>query len=421
MVQGRASVLEDAAAEAADPHLPEARVQMGAEIQRWARCCRGRKSAAERRERRRTQPPLGRRRCLITSSPGTTSRSAGAADAVEGTRGRRPWGFREYASSSRSNGVSAFDLVEPRARRASAAVRARHAGQRLQRLRAGARSQRSDDRDARVRRSVGARATARRRLDLRLRFRGAVEPASDPCLPAGTGRRLKSAVEADDSGARPRARRRVRQRIVSTPDDDAAGAERCADSEPAARARSGAQTRRGCPSSIRRKARSSAAIGDDGNPMPINMLPTEQRAQLEERSRPLIERMAEINRDAARFQRAVLRDAEGRSTATSRRAPLKDCWPGLRDRFSAFPQLTDWIDALRRDRRRASRTAAHERRRRGYGRAPIAANGATRSTCWWIAAGKRTRRSSANTTRHTRTCSGSSSIGSCPAVDSIPT
>ena len=91
-----------------------------------------------------------------------------------------------------------------------------------------------------------------------------------------------------------------------------------------------------------------AAIGDDGNPMPINMLPTEQRSQLEERGRPLIERMAEINRDAARFQRQFFETLKGFNRDVAARA-TEGLLAGLRDRFSSFPQLTDWIDALRRD------------------------------------------------------------------------
>ena len=84
--------------------------------------------------------------------------------------------------------------VEPCARASGAAVRSRHAGQRLQRLRARSRSQRSHDRYARVRRSVGAWSTTCRRLDLRVDFEAPSTPRPIQ-LPAGTGRRFKSAVE----------------------------------------------------------------------------------------------------------------------------------------------------------------------------------------------------------------------------------
>lgn len=92
----------------------------------------------------------------------------------------------------------------------------------------------------------------------------------------------------------------------------------------------------------------AAAIGEDGNPMPLNMLPPEQRAQLEERSRLLIERMAEINRDAARFQRQFFETLKGFNREVAARA-TEGLLGGLRDRFNALPQLMEWIDALRRD------------------------------------------------------------------------
>ncbi len=91
-----------------------------------------------------------------------------------------------------------------------------------------------------------------------------------------------------------------------------------------------------------------AAIGDDGNPMPVNMLPPDQRAQLEERSRPLIERMAEINRDAARFQRQFFETLKGFNRDMAARA-TEGLLAGLRDRFHSFGQLVEWIDGLRRD------------------------------------------------------------------------
>ncbi len=92
----------------------------------------------------------------------------------------------------------------------------------------------------------------------------------------------------------------------------------------------------------------AAAIGEDGNPMPLNMLPPDQRAQLEERSRLLIERMAEINRDAARFQRQFFETLKGFNRDVAARA-TEGLLGGLRDRFNTFAQLTEWIDGLRRD------------------------------------------------------------------------
>ena len=91
-----------------------------------------------------------------------------------------------------------------------------------------------------------------------------------------------------------------------------------------------------------------AAIGEDGNPMPINMLPPEQRAKLDERSRLLMERMAEINRDAARFQRQFFETLRGFNRDVAARA-TEGLLAGLADRFHAFLPLTEWIEALRRD------------------------------------------------------------------------
>jgi predicted ATP-dependent protease len=91
-----------------------------------------------------------------------------------------------------------------------------------------------------------------------------------------------------------------------------------------------------------------AAIGDDGNPLSINALPTEEREKLGERSRLLMERMAQINRDAARFQRQFFdmlrqfnRDVATRAT--------EGLLAGLAERFQSFPALVEWIEEFRRD------------------------------------------------------------------------
>ena len=91
-----------------------------------------------------------------------------------------------------------------------------------------------------------------------------------------------------------------------------------------------------------------AAIGEDGNPMPVNMLPADQRARLDERSRHLMERMAEINRDAARFQRQFFETLRGFNRDVAARA-TEGLLAGLNERFQTFDLLTEWIDALRHD------------------------------------------------------------------------
>ena len=91
-----------------------------------------------------------------------------------------------------------------------------------------------------------------------------------------------------------------------------------------------------------------AAIGEDGNPLPVNMLPVEQRTKLDDRSRLLMERMAEINRDAARFQRQFFDTLKGFNQSVAARA-TEGLLAGLADRFHDFAPLMQWIDALRRD------------------------------------------------------------------------
>lgn len=166
-------------------------------------------------------------------------------------------------------------------------------------------------------------------------------------LPAGTGRRFKSAVEEMIPA--------LARELAS-----AFGSESYQQQATTLRAQNDAQiqSQLNALESDANAARLSiintpqgavaAAIGEDGNPMPLNMLPPEQRTQLEERSRPLIERMAEINRDAARFQRQFFETLKGFNRDVAARA-TEGLLGGLRDRFNAFAQLTEWIDGLRRD------------------------------------------------------------------------
>ena len=91
-----------------------------------------------------------------------------------------------------------------------------------------------------------------------------------------------------------------------------------------------------------------AAIGEDGNPIPVNMLGAEQRAALDASSRQLMEKMAEINRDAARFQHQFFETLRGFNRDVAARA-TEGLLVGLSARFQALKQLTDWIEGLRRD------------------------------------------------------------------------
>jgi predicted ATP-dependent protease len=91
-----------------------------------------------------------------------------------------------------------------------------------------------------------------------------------------------------------------------------------------------------------------AAIGEDGNPMPINMLPPDRRTELEESSRQLMERMAEINREAARLQRQFFESLRGLNREVAARA-TEGLLAGLVERFHEFEQLKDWLEGVRRD------------------------------------------------------------------------
>ncbi len=91
-----------------------------------------------------------------------------------------------------------------------------------------------------------------------------------------------------------------------------------------------------------------AALGDDGNPMPINALPPEKRAELEESSRQLMEKMAEINRDGARFQRQFFESLRGLNREVARRAS-DGLLAGLRESFNQFEQLRGWLEGFSRD------------------------------------------------------------------------
>ncbi len=91
-----------------------------------------------------------------------------------------------------------------------------------------------------------------------------------------------------------------------------------------------------------------AALGDNGQPVAINTLPAEKRGQLEDDSRALMERMAEINRDAARFQQQFFDALKGLNRDVAARA-TQGLLAGLRDRFSETEALQAWVDELRRD------------------------------------------------------------------------
>jgi predicted ATP-dependent protease len=78
------------------------------------------------------------------------------------------------------------------------------------------------------------------------------------------------------------------------------------------------------------------------------VLPAEKRTQLEDSSRHLMERMAEINREAARLQRQFFESLRSLSRDVAARA-TEGLLAGLVEHFHEFEQLKDWLDDLRRD------------------------------------------------------------------------
>ena len=91
-----------------------------------------------------------------------------------------------------------------------------------------------------------------------------------------------------------------------------------------------------------------AALGRDGSPVPLNALPPEQRRDLEEKSRELVDQMAEINRDAARFQRQFFDSVRtlGRDVATR---AVDGLIGGLLEQFGTTPTLADWLARFHQD------------------------------------------------------------------------
>ena len=129
-------------------------------------------------------------------------------------------------------------------------------------------------------------------------------------LPAGTGRRFKSAVEemipalARELAAAFGSESYQRQATTLRAQNDAQIQSQLD------RARSGRE--RGAPVDHQHAARRGHRRDRRRRqPDADQHAAAEQRSQLEERSRPLIERMAEINRDAARFQRQFFETLRG--------------------------------------------------------------------------------------------------------------
>ncbi len=91
-----------------------------------------------------------------------------------------------------------------------------------------------------------------------------------------------------------------------------------------------------------------AAVGDDGNPAPLSSIAPERRRELEEHGRKLSERMAEINRDAARFQRQLFESVKALNGEVAARA-IDGLMSVLHDDFKQIDAVSDWLQRLHAD------------------------------------------------------------------------
>jgi predicted ATP-dependent protease len=91
-----------------------------------------------------------------------------------------------------------------------------------------------------------------------------------------------------------------------------------------------------------------AALGEDGNPIPITAVAAERRPDLEEKARQTSEQIAEINRDAARFQRQFFETVKALNRDVAARA-IEGLMSGLHDEFQQHEALADWLRRMHAD------------------------------------------------------------------------
>jgi predicted ATP-dependent protease len=91
-----------------------------------------------------------------------------------------------------------------------------------------------------------------------------------------------------------------------------------------------------------------AARGPDGAPVPLQTLRPDQRREAEERGRHLMEKLAEINREGARFQREYFESVKefNREVAEQATAGLLT---GLVDHMPSIVELDDWLRRFAED------------------------------------------------------------------------
>jgi predicted ATP-dependent protease len=90
------------------------------------------------------------------------------------------------------------------------------------------------------------------------------------------------------------------------------------------------------------------AASRDGAPVPIAMLPPEQRGEFEAHSRQLMDQMQELNREAARFQRELFERVSSLNREVAAQA-TRGLVVGLIERFGNLPELKEWFEQLQSD------------------------------------------------------------------------
>jgi predicted ATP-dependent protease len=91
-----------------------------------------------------------------------------------------------------------------------------------------------------------------------------------------------------------------------------------------------------------------ASLGEDGEPVPVQLLSAEKRDEVEQRSRPILEQMAAINRDAARLQRDLFQSIKRLNGEVAQRA-TEGLMGGLIEDVGQEPTIKPWLERMGRD------------------------------------------------------------------------
>ncbi len=91
-----------------------------------------------------------------------------------------------------------------------------------------------------------------------------------------------------------------------------------------------------------------AAVGEDGNPVPLNTLAAEKREAVETEGRRILERIGEINREAARFQRRFFEAVKELNRHVAGRA-TEGLMGALHDEFRRLTEVDEWLTRFHAD------------------------------------------------------------------------